>query len=432
MFVVTFVSISAFGVAVALAGRALGARPLAILAGALPMILLVLPALSPRASLPAQTLFLCTVLAGWWWSWRAASRPGWVNALGLATVGLVASTLGNWIHLSWAAFAAVTALIWAVMWLLTPGLLLVRRLAAAVAGTIGLGLGVVLGPYGVAGTIERAHVVSEASTGFIIEWMNPFTPGLILRWGTVAVVALLVAAASLIGVIRQLRAGKWADPRVRLRVGLAVGGVVAALAGLTAVRFTAMALLTLAPLAPLLVPRIARTVRGAALRGPAIIRSRAVEWTSESFWRPVAVALVVVLAPFTLLAAWPHSQPPGMAAIAQIPSGCRVFTSYEQSAAIILLRPDVTIWVDSRSDYYGRERLAEAGTLFFAPSTPDGRTAPDGAQCALFPTAAVDPTYAPVVRRLDTDPAWTRTTTTPEATLWVRATMPSVQPEKTS
>ena len=421
MFAITFVSVASFGALVAVAARALGARPLAILVGAVPMLLLALPMLSPRATLPAQTLFLFAVLLGWCWNRSGAERPGWVTGLGLAIFGLVVSTVGNWLHLSWAALAAATAVAWTVMWLLTPGVSVVRRLATSMAGATGLGLGVVLGPYGVAGTVERSRVVAEACTSLIAEWTSPFTPGLALRWGPAAVLALLVAAASVVRVVRRLRAGQLGDPRVRLQAGLAFVGAGTALAGLTAVRFAGLALFALAPLAPVLVPSAARIARGLVLRAPSTIRVRAAEWTSERFWRPVAAGVVIVLAPLSLLGAAPHAQPPGIAAIAQVPSGCRVFASWELSAAVILLRPDLTVWADGRADYYGRQRIEDAISFFYGVGAPRGLTAPDGAQCAIFPTAAADPDYTPVVERLDADPAWVRTATTGEAALWFRA-----------
>ena len=421
LFAVTFVSIVAFGVLVAVAARALGARPLAILVGAFPMLLLAVTKLSPRATLPAQTLFLFAVLLGWWWNRSSARRPGWATALGLAIVGFVVSIVGNWIHLSWAALAAATAVAWTVIWLLTPGISVLRRLATSLAGAAGLGLGVVLGPDGIAGTIERSRVVAEACAGLIAEWLSPFVLGqVVLRWFPVIVVVLLVTVASVVRVVRDLRAGRRTDPRVRLHAGLVVVGAGTAVAGLTAVRFTGLAVLTVAPLAPLLVPSLARAVRRLVRRAPVAIRGRAAEWTSETLWRPVAAALAVVLAPLAILGAWPHAQPSGVAAIAQAPSGCRVFASYELSAAVILLRPDLTVWADGRYEYYGRQRIEETLSFFHDTAAPDGKTTPDGAQCALFPTSAVTTRFEPVVGRLDADRDWTRAATTPEAILWVR------------
>ena len=419
LFALTLVSVTAFGVIVAVAARAMGARPMAVLAGALPVAVLALPMLSARATLPAQALFLGAVVAGWSWTNGATRRPGWVNALGLLVLGFVVAAFGSWIHLSWVAFAGLTAVAWSVMCLLVRALPLRQRVGSSVAGVVGLGLGVTAGPYDIATMLERSRVVARANTGLVVEWMSPFTQALTLRWGLPAILALVVVAASIRFVIRYLRRGEAPDPALRLRAGLTLAGAGTALAALTAVRFTGVALLTVAPLVPLLVPPLAHRLRRLASRAPMPVRGRALEWTTERFWRPVAVAVVLVVTPMVAVAAWPHATPAGTAAIAQIPSGCTVFASYEQSAAIILLRPDLTVWVDGRSDYYGRQRLRDAIAYFSTSSPPGGRTAPAGAGCALFPSEALDPEYAPVTRRLDADPAWERVATTPQATLWI-------------
>ena len=147
-------------------------------------------------------------------------------------------------------------------------------------------------------------------------------------------------------------------------------------------------------------------------------RSRAAEYTSAPTWRILLTLLIVVLAPFMAWYASPHSEPATAEATQLLPADCRLFALSNESAAVILLRPDVPVWLDGRAEYWGRSRLEEMNRRIYAvdPAQP----VPPAATCVLLPPADVNPEIAALTKALDESPDWARTATTPTAVVWVR------------
>ncbi len=84
---------------------------------------------------------------------------------------------------------------------------------------------------------------------------------------------------------------------------------------------------------------------------------------------------------------------------------------------MLLLRPDVRVWVDTRADYWGRERNREALDVL---AGDDASAAPlVGADCVLLSTGGGLPT-AGLVRALDADAAWAARGAAGGVRVWVR------------
>lgn len=419
VFALSVLSIAAYLTTVAWLGRLLGARPVPTVLAMVALVVLVLPMLSLRATLVAQTLFLVAVGLALLWSRRAEGRPTWVNAAVVGLGGLAVSLLGNWIHLSWGTLAATTAVAWLVLWLLSPGLGGARRLLMTVTGSAGLLGGVLLGPYGL-DALTRARAVFEACRGLILEWTTPFHPELVARWAPSALVTLVLTIAAAFWCARTLRVRR--DDRTRLSSALTISALPYAVAGLIAIRFIGIAALTMAPvLAAGLSVGMTHAhawAQGRATR-PGLLARRLPEWTTDGYWAVVLGATLLVLAPFAVVYAWPHATPRAQALNAALPSGCRLFSTMNESAAVILTRPDVPIWIDGRADYWGRERLLQMEAFVYSGAA--GRPVPDGTTCVLLPDPSIEAPFASLTAALDASPEWTRSASTGEYNLWLPA-----------
>lgn len=374
----------------------LGARPLPSLAGLLAVFSSALAMLSPRATLAVQLLILVAVWAALAWADGPARRFGWapnfVVGLALAT-GL--STLGNWAHLSFLLIGPGMGAVWLVIWLFAP---LGRpvKLALSLAGLVGWGLGPLLSPYGLATGLDRTAAVQAACQGVILEWSTPFTAGMPGELVAMALIAAGVAVAVSVWLVRRWLRGV-RDLRLGGLLALAMVGVPAALLGLTAVRFLGIGLLTLAPVAAVGVTRL---VDGARTRWAGASGSRWWEYTTGRLWRIVLWLTAVVLTPGALLLGSNHAWPAEAELIDELPSGCRLYSDAGLAGPVILLRPDVLVWLDGRADYYGRDRtLAQDGYL----QARSAGLVPDGTTCVALDTSLG---RIPLVDRLDDSSQW--------------------------
>ncbi len=405
------------GVALALARR-LGARPMPTLVGALPLLLLALPMVSPRATLVAQTLVLGALLAADHARVTLArTAPALLVAAGLAG-GLVVAWAGSWLHLSWLLLAPGLWLCLVVLALGTPSASVRHRVAALGGAGLGLAGGVLAGPYGT-GAWGLTRAVQDATSGVVLEWMSPLTAGLALRWLPAVVVAL---AGAVLGTVRVVR--RWgrrgSDPRVGLLASLLVLAAPTAVGGLLGIRFIGVALLALVPVAGLGATALAGRAARRATASPAtgLFRSAVVRrWSVGRPWRVVTVLVLVAVSPLVVLAGARLGRPPEAGAVDLLPRGCRLFSDPASAGPVLLLRPDVRVWVDTRADYWGRDRNREALDVL---AGDDASAAPvAGADCVLLSTTGALPT-AGLVRALDADPAWSARGGAGGVRVWVR------------
>ncbi|WP_197061835.1 hypothetical protein [Sinomonas humi] len=96
-----------------------------------------------------------------------------------------------------------------------------------------------------------------------------------------------------------------------------------------------------------------------------------------------------------------------------IPSGCKLFNSYEIGGFVMLERPDVPVSLDSRNDLYGSERVLKDKQIIDGKG--DLEQGLEGAGCVLVP-----PTSG-LAQYLQHNQAWRRTAGDGAAVLFVRS-----------
>lgn len=394
----------------------LGARPLPGLVGLLAAFAASFPMLSVRATSIVQTVLLASVLFAVVWAGAAARRTHAVNGLVVTLVAGVASVGGNWIHLSFLLLGPGLAVVWAVVWWLWPGLDRPRRWVMTLGVLAGWCAGPLLSPYGVSGGLERTREVQRACEGLITEWSSPLDPRNGVQSVLMLAAALVLAAGAAWFAVRRLRAGR-RDPVTVAVVALGLIGVPAAIAGVLALRFVGVALLTLAPFAGLAATRLIDRLRAADLsRLPGWLSGRLRSYSDGGFWRVVLAATGVVLLPGIILLGSQLGRPPENAAATRLPSGCQLFSTPGTAGSVVLLRADVRIWMDGRADYFGRERL-ELAYEYFAGTRAE--IVPPGATCLILDTGtALERTLR---SRLASSPQWRPAAREGRFELWLPA-----------
>ncbi|MDT0213575.1 hypothetical protein Q9R29_06715 [Rothia sp. ARF10] len=366
----------AYFVAAAVTARRLGARPLPILAATALVAVLALPMVSPRATIVVQALMLATLALGHALVTRALPRR-WTTYAGVALAALALGWVGAWLHVSWAVTALGLAGALPFLAVLS-GAATWRTALAAVAGA-GLGVGSLFGPYG--WSVWRLLAdVSSASGGQIIEWLSPFTAGLRARWVPVAVVVLVLAVLCAVGLARHRPGSRGSRARSRwaLEVVLTAIALVAAVAGLVAIRFLGVAALTLLPVLASRLSAATPRWRDVPARSE-LLRTR----LRAAYWRPIVTAVAVLLLPLAVMRSVDPGTPTVEAEVApSLPRDCRLFTDPDTAGAVLLLRPDVEVWVDMRTEVHGAQAYADTRRRLQAPG---GVALPAGTTCALLP-----------------------------------------------
>ncbi|WP_448808426.1 hypothetical protein [Agromyces bauzanensis] len=415
-FWIAFIAMTALiGLSMVVARRA-GARALPTFVTFVPLLLASSAALSARATVAVQILLLCAVLFAWWFGGVASRLPAAVLASVVVVAGFVLSFVGNWVHLSFMLLAAAVAVMWAVAWWASPGLDGPRRAVLAISGTLGLFLGCVLSPYGIGLTLERSRVVGEICKDLITEWMS--LPTMVARqggfiWLPIALVTVAAAAASVAWFVRLLRTAGRFDPRVRLVAPLLVLAVPAIAAGFGTLRFLALGALVLMPAAAgamtALVDRLRQAQQGGA---GAWSSSRAVTYTSGRFWTDVLVAVAVMFSVSAAVMIPQGARPPEAPLAEQLPRGCLLWSDPSVAGPVLLIRPDVKVWIDGRADFYGRAHLIE-----FLEVRAGNVPLPAEADCIILKPRSDD---ARLAEDLDAAPEWSRAAGSEAFTLWVR------------
>jgi hypothetical protein len=256
------------------------------------------------------------------------------------------------------------------------------RYAAAAAAAAALGC--LANPYGI-GVLHQASQVQADSSGLITEWapLDPASP----------MQDLMVAA----GVAALIIA--WRRREAVMAAALAV-----CLAGsVEAIRFLPFVVI-------LAVPLLAASVSVLPDRIRRYLTSRRV-----MFQRCGAlgmVAIVVLALPSLTHIGRPEPSTYPAALVADIPHGCRLFTTDLVGDYVILARPDVLVSLDGRNSLYGRALLlAEERTLHGLGNLSRGLA---GAGCVLVPRS-----YG-LAPRLRHDPQWQLRAADQIAVLYVR------------
>ena len=419
-FTVGLLSIGSYGLVVLVLAHRLGARPLPALAGILGTLLLALPMLSPRGALTAQTLFLAAIAITHAALPRLCALPAVSATAWCAAGGFAVAALGIWLHLSWSVLAPALLGCLAVMLLLSPEVPVRRALVLTAGLAVGLGAGVVSGPYRL-GVWALSRRVQEAASGVVIEWLPPWTPGLLPRWLPTAALAAAGTALALWWLWRH-RAERATDRRVALVGALLVLAVPTAAAGFLTIRVIGVCLLTLAPVSALGATRLVAALRARAAApdpGRVLGHPRVRHWMTARPWRVVVVAVLALVSPLVLLSGARLGRPGAeLAALPALPQGCRLVSDANTAGPVLLLRPDVKVWIDTRADYWGQDRNSEAIRLI---TEGRGATATlERATCAILVDDAALPS-AGLAAELDADPAWNRGYVGDGVSVWTKS-----------
>lgn len=414
-FVLAWVAITSLIAVSMLVARHAGARALPTFVACLLLLLASAPALSARATVVVHLLILGAVLFASWWGGIARRLRGMTTVSVAAIAGFTISFVGNWLHLSFMLLSAAIAVMWAIAWWASPGLGWRSRAGLTVAGTAGLFLGCWFSPYGVATTLERSRSVGEICRELITEWMS--LPTAVAQAGGLVwlFVAASVIAAAVTGVIwayRVFRSAGRFDPRVRLALPLIALGVPAILAGLGTLRLLAFGALVLMPLAAAALSASVDRFRAVQARpGTRWSSARVARYTSGVFWTDVLVVVALAISVAAAAAIPNGGRPPEARLAAQLPSGCLLWSEDRVAGPILLTRPDVTVWIDGRADFYGRDHLLE-----YIDIRAGEAPLPERTQCVILRPLSHDR----LVERIQVNPEWSRVASSGGYVLWVR------------
>lgn len=237
-------------------------------------------------------------------------------------------------------------------------------------------------PYGI-GLFAQTASVKDASTDVVVEWQH-LDPTNVSQ-----LVMLLIGVGALAIAVRRR------DAVFTAALGVTIAG------SLLAIRILPILVLVAVP------------VLAAGLSAPAVLaygrRMRLVLVPGAA----LAVAVLAVLAvPSLGHLGRPDPALYPTAAVQQVPSGCRLFNSYQLGGYVLLERPDVPVSIDSRNDLYGAERVLAATRLLDGQGDVDAGLT--GAGCVLVPPRSG------LAQKLKSDPRWRLQTSEPAAALFVR------------
>ncbi len=397
IFVVFAVVLGGYFTVTTLLGRGLGGRALPTLAAVLVTVPPALSMLNPRATLVVQVIVLAAIYLAYWLARGPALR--WPAVLIAALVGVSAaaiSVLGNWVHLSFLLIGPGMALLWGIIWGFAR-LTWRRKALLILVGGLGWALGPMLSPYGLAGGLARSQAVQEACEGLILEWTTPLSATISPAFWLMAAAAVAAAGLASFWLWRRWQQGE-RSLEFGVLVALSALGVPAALAGLTAIRFLGIGLLTLAPVLAVAATGAVDSLRERQRSGTAL---RWREQTTGAYWRVVLTAVVVVLLPGSLYLGAKRAVPDEIGVVTQLPASCQLFSSSALSSVVVLTRPDVLVWIDGRADFFGRDHLL-ATYAFLAVKTPT--LVPEGTECILLDVKA--PESSSLAPALDASPQW--------------------------
>ena len=362
------------GVTVALGARRLGARPgltlLVLLLGLTPLVtyLSARPQIVDYVAVPLLLVVLDVAVndIGRVRRWCALASLGliqvvWVNLHLVAPLGVAIVVCGSVGHLL-RQFTRQSVLIGAAAALVTA--------AGSLASPFGWRV------------LEMAVSVRNDSV-YILEWSH-FSPRMI---GADVLLLLAVAAAVASWRLR-------AHPHLLTVVTLAASGMYA------------IRMLPIAVVAGL--PVLARFADSSDRR-TAYVDSR------RALLRFATVGLIVAESLVALVKIPTLGEPPyPIAAVLAMPADCRLFNGYRLGGPVILLRPDIPVSQDSRSDLYGGDLLLAAHRIEFEENGVQ-QLEQTGATCALILP------QTPLANALRTAPGWRAAGGDATGVLFVRA-----------
>ena len=331
------------------------------------------PQLVDYVAVPALVLLLRGIERG---------RSRWTA---VALAGLLAMV---WINLHAAALLAVAIAGASAAVLLA----LARRDARwryAAAATVAAAAGCLANPYGIS-VLRQAGQVQSDSSGYITEWAHLDLANPVQDLTLVAGLAALIIA--------------W-----RRREAVVTAALAVCMAGcLDAVRFLPFVVILSVPVLAALLSNPPDTVRR-------YLTSRRVMFQRCG---ALAMAALVVLSASSLThIGRPQAATYPAALVADIPHGCRLFTTDLIGSYVILARPDVLVSLDTRNNLYGSALLSAEERVLHGRGDPARALA--GAGCVLVPRS-----YG-LATQLRHYPDWQVRAASHIAILYVRRTGPA-------
>jgi hypothetical protein len=290
--------------------------------------------------------------------------------------------LGVNIHLSWLGLTVVLLLSWTAVVAATDAskkrvfLNFFVSLVMFAVATCATPLG--------ADIWAKASVTRSQSIGMMVEWLSAFEEPYALALFVIYLPCVVALSIAHLQWFRNKREGLF--PVGPLAAGWSVMLVCHFMAGIIHLRFIMWVPLLSAPIVAVWVARI--------LDGK-LIRDKT---------RPAVWALLLSVA----VGCVPWLVAPKSFAFSALPKNCKLISTPEVAGIVILLRPDVKTWIDTRNDYWGKAIYRQAFLLM--QGQDDGRLL-DQADCALVVRrSSVDG----LQRLLDSDKRWVKTDTDPE------------------
>ncbi len=358
----TVLLVASVGVAVAVVGRRLGATAPALAVTSAVVAVPLIAWLSARPQTASYALLVLLVgLAA-----RVLLGSGRRSVV-LGAAGLVGLT-AVWVNLHLAALSGLAAVAGGVAVAVLGRPVRPTQLArpAVVVGAVGLGC--LASPLGT-GIVASAGHTADASVELIDEWAPLWraTPVLALTW--------IAAALCLALLVLAWRRSARAD-RVPGWLPFWVGAVAVLVAGgLTAARFSPMAVLVAVPAVAAVLPSFDLH------RVPWLVRRL-------SCALPIAVGATVLVVALTSLGSFGRPGPlfPTAATVAAVPDGCRVLNEYDEGGLLTLLRgaDGVLVSADGRNDVYGVATLRATEQLMLGVDGALDTLAAAGVDCLLL------------------------------------------------
>jgi hypothetical protein len=238
-------------------------------------------------------------------------------------------------------------------------------------------------------------------------------------YGTTLVTHLPDVRRASVGLISEWRPIGLSSPEQILGVVAVLVGFLACCFALRARRYDAVAVLLVLGVATATAIRFAPMVAIAAV--PELAAAAGRVRVRPAFLNRICAAALVVFGAASVAGAAGFAQPGAQNAsplVARLPSGCRLLNDLDVGGDVILHRPDVPVYIDSRNDLYGRGFELRSLRQLLDPAVGLAFVRSARVTCVLAPTVT------PLVTALRTQPGWQTLGTDGTRTLLVRKAAP--------
>lgn len=144
---------------------------------------------------------------------------------------------------------------------------------------------------------------------------------------------------------------------------------------------------------------------------------RSFQVKKDKFLSIAGIGLAIALIFISYEAITLHGRPSFLEDIKALPANCRLIATPQTSGAVVLFRPDVKIFVDSRNEYWGKGRYKLVNEFMKHPN--------DDLLTAIEPTCVMVERNSPVANYFRYHPGWEiKNSGTPSMEIWSSAALP--------